>query len=150
MQANRITLVGTLLLSLAIGSAAAKDESEPDPVVGFLAGSYRLIGQQPGSGDTYSGKMDLLYDEESGLRVVRRIGDEEVAGTAKLESSLGDRLPLLRMRFPMGGADYEGTYLWRSDLDNYPRLTGYIYAPDGSTESPGLEALFPMPPTPTQ
>ena len=38
--------------------------------------------------------------------------------------------------------EYEITYLWRSDLDNYARLSGYLYQPGEKTDSPGMEALF--------
>jgi len=37
---------------------------------------------------------------------------------------------------------YEATYLIDSDLDNYGRLTGYLYIKGTETKKPGLEALF--------
>ena len=38
--------------------------------------------------------------------------------------------------------EYDATYSWQSDPDNYPRFTGYLYL--SGTKSPGLEALFPI------
>ena len=61
---------------------------------------------------------------------------DTVAGT--------DRIPVLRMRFRFDGTEYDATYSWQSDPDNYPRLTGYLYL--SGTKSPGLEALFPNDP----
>lgn len=55
-----------------------------------------------------------------------------------------DRIPVLRAHFSTDGQEYEATYLWRSELDNYPRVTGYIYLPKNQTKSPGIEALFPI------
>jgi hypothetical protein len=46
------------------------------------------------------------------------------------------------MRFRFDGNEYDATYSWQSDPDNYPRLTGYLYL--SGTKSPGLEALFPI------
>jgi hypothetical protein len=54
-----------------------------------------------------------------------------------------DAPAVLRIRFNDNGKEFEGTFLWRGDLDNYPRLTGFIYR-GGSvqTKSAGLEAWF--------
>jgi hypothetical protein len=51
-----------------------------------------------------------------------------------------DRIPVLRMHFHLDGKEYDATYCWQSDPDNYPRFTGYLYL--SGTKSPGLEALF--------
>jgi hypothetical protein len=49
---------------------------------------------------------------------------------------------VLRVRFVRAGQEYEIPYLWRSDLDNYARLSGYLDQPGKQTDSPGMEALF--------
>ena len=46
---------------------------------------------------------------------------DTVAGT--------DRIPVLRMHFYFDGKEYDATYRWQSDPDNYPRFTGYLYFP---------------------
>jgi hypothetical protein len=48
------------------------------------------------------------------------------------------------MHFTFEGVEYDATYLWQTDPDNYPRLTGHLYRPNNRTKSPGLEALFPL------
>jgi len=53
-----------------------------------------------------------------------------------------DRIPVVRMHFRFDGKEYEATYRWQSDPDNYPRFTGYVYL--AGTKLPGLEALFPI------
>jgi hypothetical protein len=53
-----------------------------------------------------------------------------------------DYIPVLRMHFHFDGKEYDTTYRWQSDPDNYPRFTGYVYL--AGTKSPGLEALFPL------
>ena len=53
-----------------------------------------------------------------------------------------DRIPVLRIHFHFDGKEYEVTYRWQSDPDNYPRFIGYLYL--SGTKSPGLEALFPI------
>jgi hypothetical protein len=49
---------------------------------------------------------------------------------------------VLRIHFHFDGKEYDATYRWQSDPDNYPRFTGYVYR--AGTKSPGLEALFPI------
>jgi hypothetical protein len=53
-----------------------------------------------------------------------------------------DKIPVLRIHFHFDGKEYDATYGWRFDADNYPRFTGYVYRAD--TKSAGLEALFPI------
>ena len=53
-----------------------------------------------------------------------------------------DKIKVLRVEFVHKGRKYGGTYLIGSDLDNYARLTGYLYLKKGKTTKPGLEALF--------
>jgi hypothetical protein len=79
--------------------------------------------------------------------VIRRVGDHKVEGMGALEraSSPADHPVVLRVQFKDGGHEYEGTFLWRSDFDNYPRLTGLIFERD-KKKSVGLEAWFPVHP----
>ncbi len=70
------------------------------------------------------------------------MGGRGVKGIGKIETVTSDKTKVLRVRFRSQGKDYEATYLIGSDLDNYGRLTGYVYFKDGETKTPGLEALF--------
>lgn len=115
----------------------------PVPPAEFFRGNYLLIGRKPDGGAAYVGRVSLREEEGGGLAVTRRIGGRAVRGSARFETATADRIPVLRMRFVFDGRRCEGTYLWQTDLDNYSRLTGYVYRLDGKTRSPGLEALFP-------
>jgi len=110
---------------------------------GFLAGEYDLIGRKPDSATTYTGRI-TIRDVGGTLRVTRTIDGKTERGIIQFDTVGADRIPVLRAHFSMDGRKYEATYLWRSDLDNYPRVTGYIYLPKNQTKSPGLEALFPI------
>jgi hypothetical protein len=112
----------------------------------FLAGDYRLIGQQPDSGAPYVGKV-TLREQKGQFQVIRKTGDTTTHGTGSITTA-GEATAVLRCRFDVAGVAYEATYLWRSDMDNYPRISGYVYRKQGETKSPGLEALFHVPPTP--
>jgi hypothetical protein len=140
-----------LCLVLAQG-ATAKDAGGTAPdtkfLLGFLAGDYRLLGQKPDSGAAYVGKI-TLRETGNGFAVTRVIAGASSSGTARIETS-GEGAPVLRIRFPQNGVEYAATYLWHTDLDNYPRLTGYVYRAKGETKSPGLEALFHIAPTPVK
>ncbi len=109
----------------------------------FLAGDYTLIGKQPNSNTTYSGTISLVFQEDKKvLAFTRTINGKKIKGIAKIEKALGGEAEVLRLRFTENKSEYEGTFLWRSDLDNYGRLSGYIYLKNGSTKTPGLEAYF--------
>ena len=141
-----------LVCFLALQSSVAADVSKKAPelkfLLGFLSGDYRLVGQRPDSGATYSGQVTL---RESGraLAVTRVIAGVTSHSTASIETS-HEGAQVIRMRFSMDGVKYAATYLWQTDLDNYPRQTGYVYRLEGETKSPGLEGLFHIPPTPAE
>ena len=107
-----------------------------------LAGTYLVVGKELDSDKTYSGKV-TFGGREDHLIVTRDIHGETIQGIGKIEHALGpDQANVLRVRFTRNGHDFEITYLWRNDLDNYARLSGYLYQPGKPTVSPGLEALF--------
>jgi len=130
----------------ALGIVAAPKPLDVEFLRGFLAGEYDLIGRKPDSATTYTGRV-TIRDEGGTLQVIRIIDGKTAHGTMQIDTAAGaDRIPVLRMRFSMDGHEFEATYIWQSDLDNYPRLTGYIYLPKNQTKSVGLEALFPIHP----
>jgi hypothetical protein len=111
---------------------------------GFMAGDYDLIGRKPDSTATYTGRVTLRADGNS-LQAVRIIDGKTTQGTIRFDTVAGtDRIPVLRLRFTLDGVEYEATYRWQSDPDNYPRFTGILYRKDNQTKSAGLEALFPI------
>ena len=151
-----------LLLSLLLlichptpGVAAAPQPSptgeDVTDILEFLTGSYRLIGKELDSEKTFLGEV-TINRKGNQLQILRTVNGATVEGTGGIEfASLGESR-VLRIRFKSGTSNYEGTYLYHSDLDNYPRLTGYLYKVDPKTgtpletKNPGLEALFPEAP----
>jgi hypothetical protein len=107
-----------------------------------MAGEYDLIGRRADSNATYNGHV-TLRDEGGVLQVIRTVESKTDKCAARFDTVAGtDRIPVLRMHFHFDGKEYDATYRWQSDPDNYPRFTGYLYLSD--TKSPGLEALFPI------
>jgi hypothetical protein len=109
---------------------------------GYMAGEYDLIGRKADSTATYTGHV-TLRDEGGVLEVSRTIEGKTDQCAARFDTVAGaDHIPVLRIHFRFDGKEYDATYRWQSDPDNYPRFTGYVYL--AGTKSPGLEALFPI------
>ena len=106
-----------------------------------MDGSYEVIGRYPDSHQTYTGNIILNKSGET-LEVIRKINNKTIKGIGKIEPASADKINVLRVRFTEDSNEYEATYLINMDLDNYGRLTGYIYLKDGGTKKPGVEALF--------
>jgi hypothetical protein len=123
----------------ANGEAKRLDE---ESLRSYMAGEYDLIGRKPDSTATYSGHV-TLRDENRVLQITRTIEGKTDKCIARFDTVAGgDRIPVLRMHFHLDGKEYDATYRWQSDPDNYPRFTGYVCL--AGTKSPGLEALFPI------
>lgn len=129
------------LALLLTATTVLPQENERAFLAGFVAGKYHLIGKASDSDRTYYGQVEIGRSED-GLHVVRTIGGKTVTGTAKIEEAMTDGVPVLRMSFTDAGVDFEETCLTGSDLDNYARITCYLYQPGMATKNPGLEALF--------
>lgn len=136
----RIKLLVFIIL-LIISEPVALAEDDTEFLYGFLDGSYELVGRWPDSNKTYSGKI-ILEKDHGQFRVVRLIDGNKIIGIGKIVTATPDKVKVLRIRFRQEGQEYEGTYLIGSDLDNYGRLTGYLYLKKGNTKNPGLEAFF--------
>lgn len=133
-----------VLLAFFISSAGAhgpENSSDEESLYAFLEGTYHLIGRLPDSKETYSGKV-VLKKTDDALQVTRVIEGKEIKGVGKIEAATADKVKVLRIRFIDENKNYEATYLINSDLDNYARLSGYLYLMKGGTKLPGLEALF--------
>lgn len=145
----RAFLVIVAMLSFVIIDSARCADVDREPLDeeflrGFMAGEYDLIGRKPDSTTTYTGRVTFRADGDT-LQATRTINGKTAKTTIRFDTVAGaDRIPVLRMRFIFDGVEYEATYRWQSDPDNYPRFTGIIYRPDNQTKSPGLEALFPI------
>ncbi|HEX5492648.1 MAG TPA: hypothetical protein VFX07_15415 [Candidatus Udaeobacter sp.] len=133
-----LMLLGDSLLCADADSKPLDDEF----LRSYMAGEYDLIGRKADSTATYDGHV-TLRDEGGVLEVTRTIAGKTDKCTARFDTVAGpDRIPVLRMHFRFDENEYDATYRWQSDPDNYPRFTGYLYR--SGTKSPGLEAFFPI------
>lgn len=107
----------------------------------YFSGTYWLIGKKVDSNETYSGKIHLIT-KGTYLEVKRIINGIEIKGTGKIEYLVYENIPVLRIRFKEKGIEYEGEFIWSSDFDNYPRISGYIKIKGKETNNPGLEVFF--------
>ncbi len=132
-----------LVLLVSAGGIAAGQQArveQEQEISGYLRGEYELIGRLPDSVKVFRGTVRLAIDGNR-LRMERTINGRTVIGKARLDTSGPDRVEVLRASFTIDGKDYEATYLWRSDLDNYPIVTGRVFSKE--TKSPGVETWFP-------
>jgi hypothetical protein len=118
-------------------SAFAKEDFFGD----FFAGKYLLVGKGPDTEQTYTGKVDI-YRDNGILKVKRVIGGRSVVGNVAFEPASDGDTKVLRFRYEQAYIEYEQTCLWQSDLDNYARISCYLYQPGVRTSNPGLEVLF--------
>jgi len=121
--------------------AQNNDSQNGAPPLTFFAGRYQAIGRHPDTQSSYLGDVTISIEDET-LTMTRDIGGTTIPCRGKWEKATADRVPVLKFSFRNEGVDYGITYLWQVDLDNYARLTGYLYRMDGKTLVPGLEALF--------
>jgi hypothetical protein len=133
------------ILLIAVSASSGKTDRKPldeEFLRNYMAGEYDLIERKADSSATYNGRL-TLRDEGGLLQVTRTVEGKTDTCAARFDTVAGtDRIPVLRMHFRFDGKEYDGTYSWQSDPDNYPRFTGYLYL--SGTKSPGLEALFPI------
>lgn len=141
MRASLVVLAIVLFANSVWCADADLEPLDEESLRSYMTGEYDLIGREADSTKTYSGHV-TLRDESGVLRVTRTVDGKTEKCSARFDTVAGtDRIPVLRMRFHFDGKEYDATYRWQSDPDNYPRFTGYLYL--SGTKSPGLEALFP-------
>ncbi len=128
----------TLFLVLFIPTIAS---AEDDFLRDFFAGEYLLLGKALDSNKTYTGKVSI-YRDGNALKLKKIINGQTTIANVVLESTLGGDSKVLRIRYQQAGVNYEQTCLWQSDLDNYARISCYLYQPGTDTRDPGLEVLF--------
>ena len=142
MRASLAILAVILFADSARSADADRKPLDEQFLRSYMAGEYDLIGRKADSNATYNGHV-TLRDEGGLLQVIRTVEGKTDKCAARFDTVAGtDRIPVLRMRFRFDGNEYDATYSWQSDPDNYPRFTGYLYL--SGTKSPGLEALFPI------
>jgi hypothetical protein len=107
----------------------------------IVPGEYTVIGKNINSDKTYQGEVSITRQDDT-FAVMRSINGTKIVGQAAIESAAGGDAKVLRIRFEENNVNYEETCLVSSDLDNYARISCYLYMQDGKTRQPGLEALF--------
>ena len=128
MRALVVSSVLFISVSLAaVGKEPQGKTFDAESTAGFLVGEYVLIGKKPDSEATYSDRV-VLKQRGTEFDVTRTISGETVYGTASFETATPDKIPVLRVHFLFEGEPCEATYLWQGDLNNYARLTGYVYS----------------------
>ena len=141
MRASLVVLAIVLFANSVWCADADLEPLDEESLRSYMTGEYDLIGRKADSTKTYSGHV-TLRNESGVLQVTRTVDGKTEKCSARFDTVAGtDRIPVLRMRFHFDGKEYDATYRWQSDPDNYPRFTGYLYL--SGTKSPGLEALFP-------
>jgi len=133
-----LKLPGILFL---ISSVAIAQQGQEGFLADFIAGNYLLVGKLPDSNNTYHGKLQIV-STDSGIEVHRIISGKTISGSGAIEKATADGVGVFRMRFREDGTEFEETCMIQSDLDNYARITCYLYQPGVRTGNPGLEALF--------
>lgn len=137
---KRINFIAVSLILIVVSGGWAQD-AEVDFLYSFLQGTYQVIGRWPDSNESYNGKI-ILKSKDDHFQVLRSINGEETEGVGRIATATADKIKVLRVGFTQYGRKYEATYIINSDLDNYARLTGYVFLKTGETKRPGLEALF--------
>ena len=106
-----------------------------------LPGNDILVGKAVDSDRTYQGSVGIA-SSLTGLIVTRRINGKTTKVQARIESANGGEAKVLRIRFTEAQTRYGQTCLVAGDLDNYARISCYLYRSSGNTTQPGLEVLF--------
>jgi hypothetical protein len=115
--------------------------AEDDFLRTMVQGKYLLVGKAVDSENTYHGKVEIK-DVNGSLVVAREIAGKNTEGSAAIEAALNGEARVLRIRFTENEAAYEQTCMVGGDLDNYARISCYLYKPNVKTMQPGLEVLF--------
>jgi hypothetical protein len=133
-----ILLISLSFITLPIiaGNIDAKKELKK-----FIVGNYLLVGKAVDSQETYTGKLSIQLKNDQ-LFIKRHINDEVTFGQAKIKTANNGHTNLLEMNFTLLKVNYQQTCLIQGDLDNYARISCYLYPLAYSTSDPGLEVLF--------
>lgn len=143
------SIIRGLWFLMAVSACLAQEE---DPLVAFVQGTYDVVGRKALSNSTYSGRLTVKAKADGKLEIVRSIlGEAHVTGSGRIESAV-DGVKVLKIGFRQENTVYEGTFLIHSDLDNFGRLSGYVYPteryegkilkPMKQVDKPGIEAWF--------
>jgi len=136
MRQVPLALAAVLLLTTP---APALDECPHEDTLGFLQGTYYVVGRTP-EGEAYTGTAAI--GRQGCIVTIRRCVEGDAQKTvAVVTTATADEVPVVRYSFERGGASVRGSYLIDGDLDNYPLLSGpQVVGTD--TDRRGWEHLF--------
>lgn len=129
-----LSLIGMLFLGI-ISTSNAQNDFPPE---GFMDGAYVVIGRLPDSNQTYQGTIGVTSSNQV-LSMTRVINGQKTIALGKFETT-SENAQVLKISFESKGKKYEESCLVVSDLDNYARVTCYVY--QQSTKKVGLETWF--------
>lgn len=132
--------LGAIILLVLTSIVWGADEWESD--YPLIAGHYEVIGRQCESGKLFTGSIIIEEVNPNVFVVTRVIYGKTIKGSGQVEFATPDKIPVFRIHFVENGKDMEGTFLWRGDLDNDGRISGYVYPKGYQGKKPGLESLF--------
>ena len=143
----QLTICGSnqrqLVFGLTSYAVDNNDKLPPSPSKDdFVEGKYHLVGKSLDSEETYYGNVELVASHGNRIKVRRTISGITIMGIGAIEKETADNVNVLRIRFEENDVKHEETCMIDGDLDNYARITCYLYQPGVSTSNPGLEALF--------
>jgi hypothetical protein len=130
----------TIILLLVTSIVWGADKWESD--YPLIAGQYEVIGRRCESDKLFTGSITIDEISPNIFVVTRVIDGKTIRGSGKVEFTTPDKIPIFRIHFVENGTDMEGTFLWRGDLDNDGRISGYVYPKGYQGKKPGLESLF--------
>jgi len=134
-------IIALLLLLLPMVCCADFKLEKKSFLSNFIDGKYNLIGKKLDSDITYSGKISFA-SKAGKINLIRTIKGKSVQGIGQIQYTTADKIVVLRLSFTENAINYEETCQINSDLDNYARITCYLYRPGLTTKNPGLEAFF--------
>lgn len=131
-----------LLILIFVSLISSADDEQTDFLNQFVEGTYVMVGKAVNSDKTYHGSVNIAQ-QNNVLRVKRNINGKEVIGSATIEPVAVGDAKVLRILFSEDKQMYEQTCLIAFDLNNYARISCYVYPEKNSqVEKPGYEVLF--------
>ncbi len=126
---------------ILFAALASLNVSAETTIEDFFIGKYLLVGKGVESSNAYTGNVEF-YRHKGSLKFKRIVNNISTIGDAAVEDALMGEAKVLRLNYEVKGEKFEQTCLWQSDLDNYARISCYLYNPGIATKNPGLEVLF--------
>lgn len=107
----------------------------------FVVGNYDIVGKAKNPEKAYYGKVNITVDNKQ-LLVKRHINGKEIIGKGNIETAAGGDVNVLRIRYLENNQNIEQTCLVHSDLNNYARISCYVYEEKNTAGNLGMEAWF--------